>query len=141
MSLVLPNEGLPYLLANMLRLGTPDPLPWILSLFVNYIEPDQETTFADLESASFIGYSPGTVSAANWVAPTIEDDRAVSTYTTTPKLWTCAGAPETVYGYALLTTTTNLLLVVKRFADEVELEIGGVIGVLPRIAWGTLPVV
>jgi hypothetical protein len=139
MALVLPNEGLTDLLAYWLGKTVNTFFDWQLVLFKNSFTPTQATVYADLVLATFTGYSPVTVTKANWTSPVIDTDKAVSTWTTTPTLWTCTAGSETIYGYALVTPSSPKILVVERFASPVPIAPGGIIGVLPRVTFTTAP--
>lgn len=139
MPLVLPNQGLPYLLSWMLRIPGGDELPWRLHLFTDDVEPVPESVFGDFTKAIFGGYSPAELARENWEAPALVDDAAVSTYTDTPITWTCLTGPETVYGYLVTDIFDAVLLIAEKLAAPVELEVGGVIGVLPRFEFRTCP--
>jgi len=139
MPLVLPNQGLPYLLDWLTRRPGGDELPWRLHLFVNDEDPVPESVFSEFEVATFGGYSPEELARENWEAATLDGDRAVTTYTTTPITWTLVTGPQTVYGYLITDIFDAVLLVAERFETPVEVAIGGVIGVLPRIEFGTCP--
>ena len=139
MALVLPNEGLPTLLDQMIRDLASGFVDWEMMLFVNNITPDQDTVYADLTEATFGNYSRITIDHTLWEAPTVVADHAVSTYTTTPQIWTVTSGSETVYGYALVTVSSPIIIVVERFASPVAVSAGGVLAVLPRITLTTEP--
>lgn len=139
MAVVLPNEGLPDLLAYWLGKTVNTFFDWQLVLWKNSFTPVQSTVYADIVLATFTGYSPVTVVKANWTSPVIDTDKAVSTWNTTPQLWTCTAGSETIYGYALVTPSSPKILAIERFASPVPVAPGGIIGVLPRLTFTTAP--
>lgn len=139
MPVVLPNEGLPDLLAYWIGKSVNTFFDWNLVLFKNALTPVQATVYADLVLATFTGYSAVPVTKADWTSPVIDTDKAVSTWKTTPTLWTCTAGSETIYGYALVTPSGPKIMAVERFASPVPVAPGGIIGVLPRLTFTTAP--
>ena len=139
MPLVLPNEGLPQLLSYWIGKTSNSFADWSMVLFKNNITPIQATVYADLNVATFTGYSPVPITKPDWTSPVIDTGKAVSTWKTTPTLWTCTSGSETIYGYALVTPSSPVILVVEKFAVSVPIAPGGIIGVLPRITFTTEP--
>lgn len=137
MPLVLPNQGLPSLLTWTLKIaisGVPD---LVFTLFVNDLEPDQDTVFDDLERASFGGFQEQVLTRSGWTTPVIADDYAVSTWGTVPTEWTVTSNPQTVYGWAAYDPDTERLLIVERFDVERSPGVGDTLGVLPQFKFGT----
>ena len=139
MPIVLPNEGLPSLLAWMLRDDTSALPSNTLVLFANDLTPDQDTVYADLTLATFTGYSPVTIDRASWTSPVIDADHAVSTWNTTPIVWLVSGGSETIYGYAVVTPTSPIILWCERFATPIPVTAGGALALLPRFTLTTEP--
>lgn len=136
---VFPNEGLTDLLSYWIGKQSNAFASWQLMLWKNDITPDQDTVYADLTEAAFVGYSRVTINPATWVSPIIDDDKAVTTYGTDPVTWNVTSGTETIYGYALITPTSPVIRSIERFADPVLVGAGGIIGVLPRITFTTEP--
>lgn len=139
MPIVLPNEGLPSLLAWMLRDDTSALPSNTLILYANDLTPTQSTVYADLTHATFTGYSPETIDRASWTSPVIDSDHAVSTWNTTPIVWLVSGGSETIYGYAVVTPSSPVILWVERFASPIAVSAGGALALLPRFALTTEP--
>jgi hypothetical protein len=139
MPVVLPNEGLPTLLSYWLGRVSNSFAPWSLVLFSNNLTPDQATVYADMTLASFGGYSPVTLGPTTWTSPTIVSGKAVSTYDVTPQTWTVSSGSGTIYGAAIVTPTSPIIIAIERFAYPIALTVGGVLGYLPRITFGTDP--
>ena len=137
MPAVLPNEGLPTLLDQMIRTLASGFVDWTLVLWDNDIVPDQDTEYADLNIASFGGYSDVTVDHTEWTSPTIIDDRAVSTYTADPLEWIMSSGSGYVYGYAIVTSTSPIILWCERFAVPEPISAGRTLSLLPRITLTT----
>ncbi len=135
--LVTPNIGLPTLLSRMLRADVIGFSDFVLMLWANDIEPDQSTVFSLLTPATFNGYNPIVMDRTLWTVPTIVDDQATTTWGTVPFEWTCSGAPQTVYGYAAFDPSSFALLIVERFDEPRDVDVGLVLGVLPRFQLGT----
>lgn len=134
---VFPNEGLPDLLEYWLGSMANDFAQWQMMLWKNDLTPDQNTVYSSLEEAEFGGYSRVTINPSYWTTPVIEDDEAVSTWKEVPTTWNVTSGTETIYGYALITPTDSQIRSVERFAEPVLVSTGGIIGVLPRITFGT----
>jgi hypothetical protein len=139
MPIVLPNEGLPTLLGWMLRDDTSAVPSNTLILFSSDTTPTQATVYADLTEAGFTGYSPVTIDRATWTSPVVDDDHAVSTWDTTPILWLPESGPQIIYGYAVVTPSSPVILWCERFATPITVEDGGVLALLPRFALTTEP--
>jgi len=137
MTAVYPNEGLPTLLSLLLKDAAVPVVNWLMFLWVNNEVPDQDSVLADFDVATFTGYSDVTITRATWTAPAIVANKAVSTYGTTPTLWTATGAFEDIYGYGIYRPDTSKLLIVERFAALVDLSVTPIIGVLPRVTLTT----
>ncbi len=115
---VLPDEGIADQLMYLLSSDIMGVLPWDLMLWVNDIEPDNETVYADLIEAKFYGYHRVTLSRNNWQTPTVLDGCATSISGTAPIVWTVApGRIETVYGVAYVDRLSKLIRYVQRFDD------------------------
>lgn len=137
MPAVLPNEGLPTLLDQMIRTLASGFVDWTLILFVNDITPDQDTVYADLTEASFGGYSSETIDHTLWTPATVVDDHAVSTYTEDPITWEMSSGSGYVYGYAIVTSTSPKIMWVERFAVPEPISAGRTLSLLPRITLTT----
>lgn len=132
---ILPNEGIGQQLECILSRSVGGVAPWKLILWVNDIDPDADTTFADLVEASWSGYTALTLPRSDWTTPMVINGCAVSTYTETPQVWYVTGGPtETNYGYALVDSITNVIRFIQRFEEEdlAPVEPGGRVTLLPR---------
>jgi hypothetical protein len=137
MPLVFPNIGKPRLLQFVLQRnagGIPD---WELLLWINNIVPNEDSVIEDLTEATFTGYSRETLTRAAWTNPVIVANKAVSTWGTTPIVWTDTAGVETVFGYAAVDPTDNVLIMLERFAFPVAMVVGAIVGVLPRVTLKT----
>lgn len=139
MPLVTPDEGLPILLALLLKDAAMPGTAWKLTIFVNNLTPTQATVFADMTVATFTGFSEVTIARGTWVSPTVSSHKGVTTYGSTPTQWTLTATPQTVYGYAIYDPATSKILWIERFASSVALIVGSIIGVLPRVTLTTEP--
>lgn len=139
MSLVAPNEGLVAQLTYILQSTISGVADWNLILFKNNATLTQASVYADLTLATFGGYSAVTLTRGSWVTPTIVSGVAVSTYTTTPQIWTVSSGSETIYGYAIVTASSPKIIYVEKFSSPVAVAAGGILGVLPRVTLGTAP--
>lgn len=139
MPVVLPNEGLPTLLSYWIRRMSNAASNWKLILFKNNLTPDQDTVYADIVLADFVGYSPVDMDPTLWTSPVIDMDAAVSTWGTTPTLWTDTSGSQTIYGYALVTPSSPVIMVIEAFGTPIPIAPSGIIGVLPRLTFTTAP--
>ncbi len=136
--LVAPNEGLDDQLDYILKADIPGVLPWTLMLWLNAtLFPTQTTVYADLNEASFMGYSRVTVDRGTWTDAVIEYTQAVSTYGTSPTQWTASGSPQTIYGWAMVTQLTPVIRYIQRFPAPLVAADGVPVGVLPRVTLST----
>lgn len=132
MSAVYPNEGLPILLDQLWRAAAAPVTPWQIFLWANNVVPDQATVAADITPASFTGYSPVNITRSTWVASVVSANHGVTTYGSTPILWTATGGFQIIYGYGIYEPVSNKLLLIERFATSINLAATPIIGVLPR---------
>lgn len=139
-AIVAPNEGLADLLAYMLKSTISGAFPWRLGIFINDVEPDQATVFADLEEPTWSGYVRKVLERAEWSDPAIVDDHAVSEYGDTPQVFlNTSGDTDTVYGVFFLDETAGVLRLIQRFdsGDVREIAPGGQVTYLPRVTLTT----
>lgn len=139
MPIVLPNEGLPTMLGWMLREDTSALPANTLILFSNDITPDQDTVYGDLTEAAFGGYSSVSIARGTWTAPVVDSDHGLTVYGSTPLTWICTSSPETIYGYAVVTPSSPIILWCERFASPIVLSTGGAIALVPRFTLTTEP--
>lgn len=137
MPLVLPTQGLPDMLAWMLRTTTPVAPDLVMTLWTNDITPDPATVFADLVRASFTGFFEVTMTRGVWTAPVAGTDYAVSSWGTVPTEWTAGVAVPAIYGWAAYNPGPLRLCIVERFDTPRALNAGDKIGVLPFFNLGT----
>jgi len=138
-AIVLPNEGLPTLLEFWTGKTVNTFSNWNLVLFKNNYTPIQTTVYADLILATFGGYSPVVVDKSMWTTPTMVGNKATTTYTLNPTLWTVTSGSETIYGAALVTPSSPRIMCVERWVTPVPVAIGGLLGYLPRLTFTTDP--
>jgi hypothetical protein len=139
-TLTAPNEGLTDQLDYILSAPITGVAPWYLILWTNDdLVISQATVFADLDEATFSGYGRVTLDRVNWTPSVIADDRAVSTYGLDPVIWTNTGSTYSVYGWAIITPVDSVIRYIQPFPDEVVLDTGDPVGVLPQVALTTLP--
>lgn len=116
---LLPDEGIAQQLASILSAPIPGLLPWTLILFVNDVVPDASTVLGDLVQATFPGYTPATLTRADWTTPTVISGCAHSTWGTDPLLWFVTGpTSETLFGFAMCDLILGVLRTVQRFDDS-----------------------
>jgi hypothetical protein len=137
-ALVAPNEGLADQLDYILSADISGVLPWVLVLWTNAdLFPVATTVWSDVTEASFTGYSRVTIARDGWTDAVLQYDQAVSTYGTTPTTWIASGAPQTLYGYAIITQTATVIRYIQRFPVPLVAAPGLPVGVLPRVTLGT----
>lgn len=116
---LIPEEGIAAQLEYILRAAIVGVLPWEAWLFVNDLEPTTETVLADLEAPGWSGYNPWTLAREGWSVPEVVDGCARSAWGTDPLRWTHGGGPaQTVYGYALVDRSNDVIRFVQRFDSE-----------------------
>lgn len=106
--MLLPNEGITFLLDNMLHnpLTTNEDLH--LDLYNNNYTPVPGSTFSDFTVASFTGYAQVTLTRSGWGSSALVGNKAVATYTTNPITWTVTGtSTDTIYGYLVRGATSG----------------------------------
>ena len=89
-------------------------------LYKNNHTPSRNSTLADFEEASFVGYSSYSlgkisISESGWLyAPYLEDNVAVADHDIYS--WTCTSTEvQTVYGYYITSDTTNQVILAEKF--------------------------
>lgn len=136
--LTAPNEGLAQQLDDLLSTPISGRPAWYMILWTNDdLVITQATVWADLTEADFQGYGRWTLSRSGWLAATIANDAAVSTYGTDPLLWTPTGAAQTCYGYAIITPVAPAIKFIEPFSQPLTAVLGSQIGVLPQITLTT----
>lgn len=137
MALVAPNDGLPYLLALLMKDAAVPVLDWQLALYSNNYTPTQASVIGNFTVATFTGASIVGLSRGTWQAPALSTNKALIQYGTTPIVWTATGAYQTIYGYFVFELGANKVLIAERFATAVDLNLYPVVGVLPRVTLTT----
>lgn len=131
---ILPDEGLGDQLEYILKRSIVGVLPWELVLFTNDIEPDNTTTWGEIEEATWYGYHRVSLDRSTWTTPTVLNGCATSTAGDVPIEWTVgAGEPQTNYGVAYLDQSSGLLRWIQRFeeGDIQETRPGMTVSLLP----------
>jgi len=110
----------------------------VLHLFQNSLDnPDPSTPLATYTAneADFDGYDRVTLDRPDWTTPVVASCCATSTWGTTAIQWNVLGGPaQTIYGYAFVDPTSNILRFIQRFDPEdiAPLEVGGKVLLLPK---------
>jgi hypothetical protein len=127
--LVVPDEGEIRMLKYIVNNATPADLT--LRLFTTNIPPDENTTIGMIAEAAAAGYSPVTLSGANWTFATVNN---VTTASYPAQTFNISGSLS-AYGY-YITLGTSALMWIERFpnAPFVLPVSGGTITVTPRIS-------
>lgn len=111
MALNVPDEGENYALEAFVN-KTPATNP-IAKLYKNNITPSDTDTAATFTEATFPGYASITLTGASWGAAS----GGVITYGS-QQTWTCSGsATDDIYGYYIVSTTSNKCLWAERDAS------------------------
>jgi hypothetical protein len=113
MALVIPSSGKLELLDKMLKDALSDDENYILKLFINDVIPNESSVVDTFVEANFTGYSSKTLTRAGWKAAAIVANKAQSNYS--QQSWTCGLTGNTVYGYYLIGSNSNVLLWAERF--------------------------
>jgi len=108
MALVIPNAGKQLALQYILN-QTPSTEPLVLKLYRNDVTPSAATINADLVYLdSGNGYAPITLTNTQW-----DIDNGAASYP--QQTWTFTGPVGNVYGYAVVTSTSNTVIMAERF--------------------------
>jgi hypothetical protein len=137
-----PDEGLAVPLAFWLQASVSGVIAWQCMLWVNDFTPDADTVLADLIEATWGGYSRFNLNRSTWTNPVVTAGCAVTTWGTSPKVWSVTGGPvQTIYGWAIVDTVAGELRWVQRLddADIAPVEVGGQFSLLPRITGTNAP--
>ena len=130
------EEGLNSMLRSLLRSSA---LGGSIGLYVNDLDPGDDTIFTELTEATFPGYAQILCTAITWPDPTInitgESESDGPTIT-----WTCTstpGSPETVYGIfctVLDEASVVSLFLCYKFPDPIDIA-GSGDQVMKKINW------
>jgi len=132
---ILPDEGIGDQLYYILSAPIAGVVGWQLLLFVNDITPDFDAVLADLEEATWEGYSRMTLDRATWTMPDVNMGCATSTYGTEPIVYFPEGTDiQTNYGCAYVDPSKSVIRFVQRFddADIAPIQPGGQFSLLPQ---------
>lgn len=128
------------MLAYILKKSISGVFGWELGLFVNDLDPDQDTVLADIEEPTWPGYTRFTLARSDWTDPVIDSDHAVSTWKTEPQIWLNDGSDSpTIFGAFMVDPTAGVLRLLQRFdpGDVRVLDPLGVVTYLPRVTLTT----
>lgn len=118
---VFPDEGKIELLKRLLY-SDASAEDMTMKLFSNNHTPDPGDTSASYTEATFTGYSAKTLtssqSGGTWAVPTIVDNKAKSTYGTTPS-WTPSSS-ETLHGWYILGASSGKVYVAQLFDSPID---------------------
>lgn len=106
----------------------------VLKLFQNDVTPTELYTSTGLTACAFGGYSPITLTGANWTIT--ESTSGVASMSFAEQTFTCnASTSQSVYGYWIV-TASSALVAAERFADApyIVTNNGDAINVTPNIA-------
>lgn len=129
--MVIPNEG--KLLWLYWALGTDgsDLEDFVIDLYQNDYTPVDASTGADFTAATFTGYSQFAVARADFAAPAIASNVAVSDLTPFPD-WTCTGGSmQTCYGWYMRGASSGDVLAAERFATPRQMANGAKLSLDP----------
>ena len=133
---LLPDEGIGDLLAYWTSTPISGVADWYLMLWVNDIQVNSDTVLADLEEATWAGYSQKILNRSNWSEPEVEGGCATTQWGTESIVWYVGdGEPQTNYGVAYVDPTTSRVRFVQRFDDDdiAPVEVGGKFLLLPKL--------
>lgn len=106
--MLLPNEGITYLLDKMLHNPLVTDESMLLDLYNNNYTPVPGSSGSNFTVASFTGYTQVTLTRSGWGTSSLVGNKAVSTYTTNPITWTVTGtSTDTIYGYLVRGATSG----------------------------------
>lgn len=126
------NAGELELLDKMLKDALSTNETYILKLYKNDYTPVDASTQTNFTEATFTNYAAFTLTRAGWNAAVTVSNKAETSYTTSPRSWTCGASGNTVYGYWVIGTTSNTCLWAERFATSRVLASGDVLNLTPK---------
>lgn len=135
--LIIPNEGKPDLLAYQLRASISGINAWSFRLFKNDIVLTESVVLADLEQADFFGYSRVILTRSDWSVPTIVDNRAVSTWGSSPLRFEGPTSPQVIYGCYFTDDDLNLIRGAYRFEEPFTVDNEHPLLIVPRFTYAT----
>jgi hypothetical protein len=113
MNMIIPNEGKIKWLMRMVDPTTHEDT--IVELFKNDYTPVVGSVETDFTPATFTGYAPITIAAADWSMPTVVANVGQVDTDTVPEFVCTGGAAETVYGWFLRGATSDIVHAAQRF--------------------------
>ncbi len=126
MLMVCPNEGKTYFLNNCVNANEFSSDDWHVRLFQNDYTPVEDSELADFDEADFTGYDQVSIAQGSWDAAVIVADVAEVEYGAPPTYTCTGGAPQTVYGWYIVSDGANVVLLAQRFDDPREMVPGAV---------------
>jgi len=107
----------------------------VVALYQNSPEPTSKTVWADLEEADFTGYARS--AAIVWGTVAQSSQTGLPVLPADKKNFACSGGDtQEVNGYAIiLPGTPPTLLAVQPFAEPEPMEAGGLLEIVPRMAF------
>lgn len=128
-AMVFPDSGENIALEALTNKTAPQNL--VLKLFKNNVTPDENSTAATFQEATFPGYAPITLAGADWASAA-----GGSIQTSAQKSWTCSGASiDDIYGYFIVQEVSGTLVCAKR-DDNAPLAVrnsGDIVRITPTI--------
>lgn len=124
MDMVCPNEGKARVLALIFGADSATPAGVFVKLYKNDYTPDDDSTDADFDGATFGGSDRITLDPVDWDAPVVVSDVG-QIDSIDPPSWTCtSGGPETVYGWWMIDQATSAVLFAQRFDTPRVMSVG-----------------
>lgn len=133
--LVTPNLGELELLDKMLKDALSVDETYSLRLYRNDYTPNTTSVLGDFTVATFSGYANKTLSRAGWNAAATVSGKAETDYGT-QQSWT-ASSSETVYGYYVVASTSNVVLWAERFTSSRALSNNDILNLTPKFTLNT----
>lgn len=115
MNMVIPDEGKLLWLYWALVSDGSDFEDFVLDLFSNDYDPDDDSSVADFDVATFTGYAQVAIARSSFGAPALVGHVAYATRGAVPTFNCTGGTLQTVYGWFLRGADSDTVLAAARF--------------------------
>lgn len=126
MNMVIPNAGKQKWLAWALADDGTTLEEFTVELYQNDYTPVDGSLLANFTPADFTGYAAVFLARSGFSAPVIVANVAESTHVTVPEYECTGGSPQTVYGWVMYGSTSNVAVAAQRFDSPRVMASGSV---------------
>ena len=115
MSVIVPNEGLQWLLTRMLKQPNPLTDPFRLRLFQNNYTPVHGSVLADFTQCTAAGYTSKNLAPSGWIDALPSGDAAMSYWAAGILTFTASAGSQNTFGYYVTDPDGNFCLWAERW--------------------------